>query len=252
MEKPIENKSHIVIMQIGNEQRGVINQRLEEIVNEKKILDLYPEDRELLNEQTPQMLPIEVDVKYLTEVRRFVLKEDYAPKLSSNNKYEYLTHWGENPTLEAISTMSVFGLKGDILEEIFDEPGYFINVTKLKRLLCGDMRKQIETGSFPSAVNPMRLQTYCKHLQININQDLRELKNHTLTLIISLVNTKKVLLNLEALPSVPTTDSLQITDLNYCSIKLKSTLNRKIKNLAKVNEEITNLKAIMNIDNDNK
>jgi hypothetical protein len=98
----------------------------------------------------------------------------------------------------------------------------------------------------------MRLQAYCKHLQININQNLGELKKHTLSLIVNLVNTKKVLLNLEALPSVPTNDSLQITDLNYCSIKLKSTLNRKIKNLAKVNEEITNLKAIMNIDNDNK
>jgi hypothetical protein len=253
MEEPIENKSHRVVMTIGE---SIVRAKRE--LDMSSIIELSQVYRELFKPQTPQKLPDELDCKYLTEVRRFVLKEDCAPKLSSNNKYEYLTQWGHNPSLEKISTMSEFGLKGDVLEEIFDEPGHFVNVTKLKRLLDEDIRyssyiKHIEKGNLPSAaIRYMRLQAYCKHLQININQNLGELKKHTLSLIVNLVNTKKVLLNLEALPSVPTNDSLQITDLNYCSIKLKSTLNRKIKNLAKVNEEITNLKAIMNIDNDNK
>lgn len=172
-----------------------------------------PDEQCILFEVKPK-LP-----KVITTVRRFVITK------------EINTLWTSEPSRH-------YGIQfriGDILEERFDMPNNFVNITRIERR----QKKKLENKFQVTIQSINRQQQYPeKHYRLQAERGRRQPMN---------------LIDNPAFGAFEPMEDVEAKDSEYFRIfgkKAVTAYKRKRKQLATINEEITNLRGILEIEDE--
>lgn len=175
-------------------------------------------------EEEPKQYEILKNQRFLTTLRRFKAKETF---------------------IEVRRNMVLNCLKDDVFEEILDQPNTFVNITKYQRDISFENNKNLALGwnSYLSLhfinsrlKDKKKIDTFSEK-----NQQLRERETQLINEFNMLID---ACFNLEEIDLISVIESQQ---LEFKVKKTATQYKRKLKQLAKLNEDLTNMKFVLQI-----
>ena len=220
----VEKEFNIAIPDEVAERLTTVKEALAYLVNETNVGAAVPEKEVDVMEEQPKFEPIlfEIDKEHriLTHVRRFIL--GITPDLPEQHGFK--------------------GEEGDIFEECYDSPNSFVNVTRLERI---GQHSEFHLDSLNLFLcEPISPKIYFKAVTSRAKEE-RNIIERQNNLIDMKHNHKNAIMSLEQIESIPVLES-KLLD-NKRMKKLATAYKRKLKALAKLNEDITAMKHILQI-----
>lgn len=232
----VEREFNIAIPDEVAERLTTVQEALAYLVNETNVGAAVPEKEVVVMEAQPRFEPIlfEIDKEHriLTHVRRFRL--GITPDLPEHHGFK--------------------GEEGDIFEECYDSPNSFVNITRLEKggqnsgfhfdslnsFLCAKIAPKHKPESWQQFIDPVGAYDSERAKEDAENR----IKNWNSQIDMKL-NYRNAIMSLEQIESIPVLES-KLLD-NKRMKKLATAYKRKLKALAKLNEDMTAMKHILQI-----